>query len=263
MATLQLYGVPLSQPFRSVAWTLLLKKVPFDIQLTVPGATTRIGSLNESFLSKTKGRTGTVPLIQDGSLSISESPAILMYLCEKNHWNELYALSATPQKTLIDSYMHWHHSGTRSLAALLRPYLRPELNLQVTNEDRTKAMKALETLNNGWLQGDDDFIATSSEPTIADLLAYEEIVQCTMTGTIQEEELAQEYPNVKEWTNRMSQLPFHDEVHTALKVLGNLPEPSETAMPKRLGAATKSGVAALKKAQEPFARDDGEQPSKL
>jgi len=251
MSALKLYGVPLSQPFRSVAWTLLLRKVPFEIELTVPGATSRIGSLNESFLSKTKGRNGTVPLLEDGSLAISESPAILMYLCEKNSWIDLYASPATPQKTLIDSYMHWHHTGTRSLAALQRPFLRPELKLQVTDEDREKAMKVLESLNNGWLQGDDDFIATSEEPTIADLLCYEEVAQCVMTGTL--EQGLGEFPNVSAWVNRMSELPYHDEVHTSLKVLGSLVEPSETSMPKRLGAATKEGVAALKEAQKSFA----------
>lgn len=251
-ATLKLYGVPLSQPFRSVAWTLLLKKVPFDIQLTVPGATTsRIGSLSESFLSKTKGRTGTVPLLEDGSLAISESPAILTYLCEKNNWNDLYGLPATPQKVLIDTYMNWHHTGTRSLAALIRPFLRPELNLPVTKEEREKATKVLESLENGWLQGEDDYIATSDAPTIADLLAYEELVQGIMLGTLPQETL-DEYPNIQQWVHRMSKLPFHDEVHTALSVLGNVVEPSETPLPKRLGAATKAGMAALKQAQESY-----------
>lgn len=253
MATLKLYGVPLSQPFRSVAWTLLLRNVPFDIQLTVPGASSRIGSLNDSFLSKTKGRTGTVPLLEiDDESCISESPAILMYLCEKNNWSDLYGAPATPRKALIDSYMHWHHTGTRSLAALIRPYVRPELKLQVTDEDHERARKALESLNNGWLQGDDDFIATADEPTIADLLAYEEVAQVKMTGTLLGENGLKEYPNVSAWVNRMKQLPYHDEVHTAVTVLGNLVEPNDTPMPKRLGAATKAGVAALKEAQEPF-----------
>ena len=249
MSTLKLYGVPLSQPFRSVAWSLLLRKVPFDIQLTVPGATSKIGSLNETFLDKTKGRTGKVPLLEDESLAISESPAILIYLCEKNDWKDLYGLPATPRKALIDSYMHWHHTGTRSLAALQKPYLRPELQIQVTDEDREKALKVLESLNNGWLQGDDGFIATADEPTIADLLAYEEIAQGQMTGTL---EGLDEFRNLSAWVSRMSQLPYHDEVHTPLKVLGNLVGPSETPMPKRLGAATKEGIAALKKAQESY-----------
>jgi glutathione S-transferase len=252
-ACLKLYGVPLSQPFRSVAWTLLLRKVPFDIQLTVPGATSSIGSRNESFLSKSRGRTGTVPLLEvDESLTISESPAILAYLCEKNNWTDLYPLPATPEKTVIDSYMHWHHTGTRSLSSLQRPYMRPELNLQVTDEDRGKALQALESLNNGWLQGDDDYIASSSQPTIADLLCYEEIVQVTMTGAL--EGGLDDYPNIIAWTNRMRRLPYHGEVHTALTVLGNVVEPSETPIPKRLGAATKAGVTALKEAQETFAQ---------
>jgi glutathione S-transferase len=255
MSTLmKLYGVPLSQPFRSVAWTLLLQKVPFDVKLTVPGATSRMGSLNESFLSKAKGRTGTVPLLEiDESFSISESPAILMYLCEKDGYS-LYGAPGTPRKALIDSYMHWHHTGTRSLAALLRPHIRPELNLQVTDADYEKATKILDSLNNGWLQGQDGFIATSDEPTIADLLAFEEVVQVETTGTLGSIAL-DDYPNVSAWVDRMKQLPHYDQVHESLTVLGNLVEPNETSMPKRLGAATKAGVAALQEAQQPFRQD--------
>ena len=255
---LKLYGVPLSQPFRSVAWTLLLQKVPFDIQLTVPGATSRIGSLHESFLSKTKGRIGTVPLLEiDESFSISESPAILMYLCETNgKGDSLYGAPGTPRKALIDSYMHWHHTGTRSLAALLRPHLRPELNLQVSDADYEKATNVLKSLNNAWLQGTDGFIATPDEPTIADLLAFEEVVQVERTGTLGDGVASlDEYPNVSAWVDRMKQLPHYDAVHTSLNVLGNLVEPNEMTMPKRLAAATKAGVAALKEAQEPFRQD--------
>ena len=258
-APVKLYGVPLSQPFRSVAWTLLLQKVPFDVQLTVPGATSRIGSLSESFLSKTKGRTGTVPLLEiDEAFSIPESPAILAYLCETNvgsSEHSLYGSPGTPRKALIDSYMHWHHTGTRSLADLLRPHLRPELNLQVSDADYETAAKVLSSLNNGWLQGNDGFIATPDEPTIADLLAFEEVVQVETTGTLGGGASLDEYPNVSAWLDRMKQLPHYDAVHASLSVLGNLVEPNEARMPKRLADATKAGVAALQEAQEPFRQD--------
>jgi hypothetical protein len=84
-----------------------------------------------------------------------------------------------------------------------------------------------------------------------------------MTGTLPENGL-DDYPNVKHWVNRMKQLPFHDEVHTALAVLGSLVEPSETPLAKRLGAATKAGVAAIKEAQESYASNqEATQKSKL
>jgi glutathione S-transferase len=249
MLPLKLYGVPLSQPFRSVAWTLLLRQVPFEIQLTVPGAKSRIGSLNENFLAKTKGRTGKVPLLEDESLAISESCAILTFLCEKYNGESLYGLPATPQKAWIDSYMHWHHGGTRQLAKLARPYLRPELKTHVTDRDRETCAAVLESLDGAWLQGDDDYIVSSETPTIADILAYEEITQVTMTGAL---EGIDNYPNIISWMNRMSQLPYHKEIHTALEVLGNLPEPSDTPMANRLGAATKAGVAAIMEAQESY-----------
>ena len=47
---LTLHGVPLSQPFRSVAWACLQKRVPFVAQLVVPGSTAKMGSRSASHL---------------------------------------------------------------------------------------------------------------------------------------------------------------------------------------------------------------------
>ena len=44
MTSLKLYGVPLSQPFRSVAWALLQKKVPFEVKLAVPAMKSKVGA---------------------------------------------------------------------------------------------------------------------------------------------------------------------------------------------------------------------------
>ena len=128
---LRLYGVPLSQPFRSVAWTLLLHRVSFTIQLTVPGAKTSIGSRNENYLKLTNGRSNVIPILQveedgrDGTFTIMESPAILTYICERygsgaarysstdqahaDNW--LLPPRASKEKTMVDSYMHWHHTN--------------------------------------------------------------------------------------------------------------------------------------------------------
>lgn len=109
---LRLYGVPLSQPFRSVAWAMLMKECPFEVVVTVPFMADKpLGSKHESYTSKTKARSDRVPMIQDGSFYLVESPAILAYLCESRGWMDLYGPPGSQRKSLIDSYMHWHHTG--------------------------------------------------------------------------------------------------------------------------------------------------------
>jgi len=244
--SLKLYGVPLSQPFRSVAWSLLLNKTPFVAQICVPGATNKIGSQHESFLSKTRGRTGTVPLLEDGDLCVSESPAILKYLSESKGWTTVYPQS-TPEQQEIDAYSHWHHSNTRNLFHLTKSYLRPELKLTVTDQAKEETDNILTSLDTAWLQ-DGKFVGGTSEASMADLLAYEELIQATILGGLD----VTSYTNLSRWMSQMEQLPFHEEAHAALTTLGNVTEPFDMPMPKRLGAATKAGMEALKEAQKSF-----------
>ena len=44
---LKLYGVPVSQPVRAVMWACLAKGLPFDFEMTMPGA--RKGTRSEAF----------------------------------------------------------------------------------------------------------------------------------------------------------------------------------------------------------------------
>jgi glutathione S-transferase len=258
MVPLTVYGVPLSQPFRSVVWTLLIKKKPFEIKLCVPGANNRLGTLHESFRKLTCGKTKTVPVLQvndddnekggGGGFALSEAPAILSYLCEKYHWSELYGPPGTTEKANIDSYMHWHHSNTRKLAGLLAPSLRPELKLTITDEIRENASNALSALEDDWLSSS-LFLADRAHVSIADILAYEEVVQTTMTDVV----TLADFPNLDAWTARMRQLPFHDEAHASLKALGSMSQTSEKPIMSRLGAATKEGLRAIQIAQEKIA----------
>lgn len=60
------------------------------------------------------------------------------------------------------------------------------------------------------------------------------------------------FENLSSWMDRMSQLPFHKEAHTALTELGNLVEDSDIPIAKRLGSATKAGLKALAEAQQQY-----------
>jgi len=264
---LKVFGVPLSPPFRSVVWTLLQKRTPFQIQITVPGATNKMGSRHESFLNLTKGRTGVVPLLQIAQeddnknwtvlANISESPAILTYLCETHPgWQEeLYAAPGTLDKAQIDSYLHWHHSNTRRIAALTMPYTRPDLKSTTSSQQEQQEERALAVvsqLDQAWLR-DSDYVALPDRYTIADVLAYEEIAQASVTGVLE----LSDYPNVAAWCRRMEERDFYDAAHQSLLSLGSLKEnddssSSSTPMMKRLGAATKEGMKAIQEAQASY-----------
>ena len=122
---LRLHGVPLSQPFRSVAWTLLQKRVPFEVSLCVPGSGGKRGSKGEAYLALNP--LGTVPLLEDGPIKVVESAAILQYLSSKHGWTDLYPASLS-DRARVDAFCHWHHGGTRQLAGgFYAPHVRPDM----------------------------------------------------------------------------------------------------------------------------------------
>jgi glutathione S-transferase len=248
---LKLYGVPMSQPFRSCAWLMLQLKVPFQIEMAVPGMSGKVGTKNEQFRSLTPHRSTTVPLLVDDNMSLvlSESPAIMTYLCEQygsdDNGQPLYAAPGSNQKALIDSYMHWHHGNTRFLARLFQAKVRPDLMVELDDDDNSRIQEVLENIDKGWLQTS-PFIGTSEKPSIADILAYGELSTVTMTNLL----CIDEFGNLSSWMGRMKQLPYHEECHVALTSLGDLSIDSDVPISKRLGPATKVGLKALVDTQE-------------
>jgi glutathione S-transferase len=49
------------------------------------------------------------------NVAISQSPAIMAYVCERYGNGRLYAPSRTTPTALVDSYLHWHPNGTQQL----------------------------------------------------------------------------------------------------------------------------------------------------
>ena len=107
-----IYGVPFSQPVRAVMWLMLIKKFPFELKLINPGSSSEGGSRHPNYLKKFP--TGTIPSFEDPEtgLLISESHAIMCYLCNTNNWNDLYP-SNPEQRAKVDSYLHLHHRNVR------------------------------------------------------------------------------------------------------------------------------------------------------
>lgn len=248
---LKLYGVPLSQPFRSCAWTLLNLQVPFEIAMAVPGMVSKIGTKNEHFQNLTPHRSSQIPLLIDDNttLVLSESPAIMTYLCERygTDHHHLFATPGSNQKALIDSYMHWHHHNTRFLARLFQTKVRPDLKSSLSDDDEKRIQGILQNIDSGWL-APSTYIGGSGAPSIADILAYGELSSVTMTNLLS----LDAYENISSWMDQMTHLPYHDEVHIALTELGDLTLDTNVPLAKRLGAATKAGLKAFADAQQHY-----------
>ena len=146
---LKLHGVPLSQPFRSVAWACLQKRLPFEVNLVVPGMESRIGSKGPAYLRLNP--TGTVPTLEDDGVVVLESAAMLSYLANKHQWTDLYPQEAAA-RARIDA------------AGFAVPYLRPELAKALGEEGLAKAKRAaldaLQLLETHWL-ATDPYVAAS------------------------------------------------------------------------------------------------------
>jgi len=134
-----IYGVPFSQPVRAVLWLMLYKQKPFEMVLINPGSSSEGGSRHPDYLAKFP--TGTIPSIEDKETGfvLSESHAIMCYLCNKFDWHDLYP-SNHEERAKVDSYLHLHHRNVREASiGLVAPKVRKDLNF---SEDFLKISQA-------------------------------------------------------------------------------------------------------------------------
>eukprot|EP00667_Euglena_gracilis_P014972 EG_transcript_15546 len=210
---LTLYGLPISQPYRSVMWALLMKDVPFTPQFVLPKSKEPKGALHEDYLKIHP--FGQIPALQDDGFVLYEAAAILCYLADKYHWEDWYPRDLQ-QRARVNQYLHWHHANTRRLSLILvGPAFFPELyDRKAMEEEVPKIMGKLEHLLSG------SAFLCGPHVTLADLLAYGDVgqLQPRLTGLLD----FGPYPNVARWVEAMAALPRHEEAHQ--KLVGFLPE---------------------------------------
>ena len=215
-----IYGVPFSQPVRAVMWLMLIKNFPFELRLINPGSSSEGGSRHTDYLKKFP--TGTIPSLEDPKTGfvLSESHAIMCYLCNKYEWNDLYP-SNLEDRAKVDSYLHLHHRNVREASiGLVAPKVRKDLKF---SEDFlatsiANVEKAFNAIENGWLS--DSSYLVGETMTIADISAYVEIgqLQSIFTNVYNFDP----YPNIRRWLNDMQNIECHDDIHVALYELGDL-----------------------------------------
>lgn len=243
-----IYGVPLSQPVRAVLWPCLIKRTPFTFKMVVPGMAGKTGTRGAEF--RAKFPLGTVPALEDGDVTISESGAIMAYLAEKHAWHDLYPSDAV-QRARVHEYLAWSHGNTRDASRkVFGPHVRVDARPTApawldAGLDSVRAAAA--TIDSYWLQRT-PFLAGQA-PTIADFSAYEELAQLgPRFGAALD---YAPYGNLQRWLDTMASLPHHDAVHASLTELGPLDSLlalDAKQLGAKLGAATKAGADGLKRA---------------
>ena len=215
-----IYGVPFSQPVRAVLWLLMIKKSPFELKLINPGSASEGGSRHTEYLDKFP--TGTIPSFEDPETGflLSESHAIMCYLCNKYGWNDLYP-DNLEERAKVDSYLHLHHRNVREASiGLVAPKVRKDLSFSedFLKTSKSNIEKAFKALDEGWLS-DSRFLVGDSL-TIADISAYVEIgqLQKVFTNVYDFGSL----PNIQNWLDEMKKIDSHDDIHIALYELGDI-----------------------------------------
>jgi glutathione S-transferase len=219
MTSIKIYGVPFSQPVRSVIWLLLLKEQLFQLVPTNPGLKGENGSRHPSYLKKNP--SGTIPCLEecDTGYTLGEGHAIMAYLSQKQGWNDMYP-DDLRARGKVDWYLNFHHRNIRDASGMVAPKIRKDLDIPelVQESAKRKFTLGLKTLDEFQLARG-RFIA-ADHLTIADLSAYGEIgqLQPQFTNLFDFES----FPNVQRWLADMQNVRFHDEAHVVLSELGDI-----------------------------------------
>lgn len=201
-AALKIYGSEISQPTRSLFFLCQENKIDYElIQVDPLKGDTRKQEFRKAF------PTGQVPVIDDNGFKLGESAAILTYLCEKHQLQNWFPLQNIQQQALVNFWMHWHHSNTRSgtMKVMVKAIFPPPKGVTVEEaiapglKEFGKSMKFIES---SFASQPRKFLC-GNEPTIADLLILPEIDQHypEASGIVD----FTPYPNVQQWVSELRQ----------------------------------------------------------
>lgn len=202
-----------------------MKGLPFEFVMTSQNKAAKTAE----FL-RTVNPRGTIPSMEDDGLVLWESHAILVYLCEKNGWTDLWP-DDLMLRAKVNQYLHFHHRNTREVVIGWSRALWPSV-FGVDNPDaawlkrntfpglQNNARVVQETL--GIVEGmltESPFLA-GERATLADVSAYEELGQnqakyanCTDYSS---------FPSIERWLVRMGGLPEHDKAHRIWELIGDV-----------------------------------------
>ena len=195
MTTLKLHRFPLSGHSHRAELFLSLLQLPHElVDVDMPqGAHKR-----PEFIALNS--FGQVPVLQDGTVTIADSNAILIYLAAQyGKGRDIEWLPSDPVRAA--QVQRWLSVAAGQVAfGPARARLKTVFKAQVDAEDAIARAHALFTVMDGELQRNPFLIGTA--PTIADISAYSYIAHAP-EGNVS----LQPYPQVRSWLGRIEALP--------------------------------------------------------
>ncbi|KAJ4945026.1 hypothetical protein JOQ06_013565 [Pogonophryne albipinna] len=208
----ELYLDLLSQPCRSVLIFAKKNNIPHEVR--------NISLMDGEQYGDHFGKISLirkVPALRDGDFTLTESPAILLYLAQKFQTPEHWYPADLQQRARIDEYLSWQHCAIRlhgSKVFWLKLMIPEVLHVEVPKEKMEAAVEelsgSLKLLEEKFLQ-DRPFIA-GGHISLADLVAIVEVMQPVAAGL----DVFEGRPKLNAWRDRVQAAigkELFDEVH--------------------------------------------------
>ncbi|KAL6115035.1 uncharacterized protein ACO6RY_05665 [Pungitius sinensis] len=221
----QVYLDLLSQPCRALHVLLSCTGVPH----TVRAVALRRGENRTPEFTKLNPMQ-KVPVMEDNGFVLTESDAIMKYLCNKYDVPEHWYPRQPERRARVDEYTAWHHTNTRPHAArvFILEVLLPSQTVSPVDEARlSRAVSQLEdTLDQleSMFLGRQPFLC-GDDISVADLLAVCELMQLLAGGR----DVMERRPQLQRWRSRV-QAAVGEAFHRAHAVLYGVRERREAKL---------------------------------
>ncbi|KAK3849584.1 hypothetical protein Pcinc_043664 [Petrolisthes cinctipes] len=201
----------MSQPSRAVYIFIKKNGIPFTAQ---PVALRKGEHKTDEYTAINPFQL--VPTIDDNGFKLTESVAILRYLCREYEAASRWYPKDSKLQARVDEYLEWQHLNTRISCAMFfqHKFLLPMMLSKKPDEKKVEQFKGrmeivLEQFETIWLK-DKPFLA-GNQITIADLLAACELEQPSMAGY----DVFEGRPILDAWFKRVREAfqPHYDEAH--------------------------------------------------
>lgn len=194
-----IHGSKSSQPCKTLLMFCRLNNLPFNFNLVEPA---KGETRTQQFLAKNP--LGQIPVLTQGNFNLSESFAICLHLAQTNKICNQWWPRDLRIRAKISEYLHWHNGMIRYCGYyVLHTFIQPQIlkkqpDQWKINDLKVWVDKSMEYVEKAVAGG--NFIAGTTEPSLADLAAYNEISSLKLTNWN-----FSEYPNIGVWMRRVEQ----------------------------------------------------------
>ncbi|XP_066587112.1 glutathione S-transferase theta-1 [Prorops nasuta] len=217
--SLKLYYDLMSQPSRALYIFLKVTNIPFEKK---PVDLKALAHRTPEFEAINPFQK--VPVIDNNGFKLTESIAILRYLCREFDVQEHWYPKLSEAQARVDEYLEWQHLNTRLHCAsyFIVKFLTPKLSGKPPKAEKlaqfeNRMSDCLDQIENIWLKERPFLIG--DQISVADLVAACEIEQPRMAGF----EPRTGRPRLTAWMERVQieTNPYYDEAHKILNLIAN------------------------------------------